>query len=171
LRLSWEKYAGRKLTPIEVRQALENLGINDPELTMLIKVFTRKTQPQDPLLIIEANKKGNITDPDYHLQMLSRATLLLRLATGAGMKMIEDTHISKNEISFWWETLGENSGLWESGQVNPISEMWTDVEAALASMSNNFSSVNNHYQWRSNLAREILALSGCERIALSQFCL
>ncbi len=171
LRLSWEKHAGRLLTQTEIRPTLENLGISDPELTTLTQVFSRRMQRQDPMLIVEANKKGKTTDPDYHIQMLSRATLLLRLATGAGMRMIEDARISKDDLKFWWETLGENYGLWEPGQTNPISDMWTEVEAALGSMSSGSSSVNNHYQWRSNFATELLALSGCERIALSQFCL
>lgn len=171
LRLSWENHTGGQLAQTEIQQTLENMGIRDPELTTLIQVFSRSTQRQDPMLILEANKKGKITDPDYHIQMLGRATLLLRLATGAGMGMIEDAHISKDDLKFWWETLGENCGLWEPGQANPISDMWADVEAALLNMSSSSSSVNNHYQWRSNFATELLALSGCERIALSQFCL
>lgn len=172
LRLSWEKYAGRQqLSETEVREVLENLGVNDPELTTLTRVFSRRVQRQDPQLIVEANKKGKITDSDYHIQMLSRATLLLRLATGAGMRMIEDARISRDDLEFWWEALGENYGLWESGHADPISDMWTEVEDALVSVSSGASSVNNHYQWRSNFATELLTLSGCERIALSQFCL
>lgn len=171
LRLSWEKYNNGQLSQSQIRKILTDLGISDPELTTLTQIFSRKTQQRDPMLIVEASKKGKTTDPDYHIQMLSRATLLLRLATGAGMTMIENARISRNDIKFWWETLGENYGLWEPGQVNPISDMWIEVEEALASMSSSSSSVNNHYQWRSNFATELLALSGCERIALSQLCL
>jgi hypothetical protein len=171
LRLSWEKYTGRKLTQIETRRTLEDLGFSEPELTTLSQFFCRLTLRQDPMLVIEANKKGKISDSDYHIQMLGRATLLLRLATGAGMKMIESAHISKNDLKFWWENLGENYGLWEPGEIDPISAMWTEVEIALTSMSSSSSLVKNHYQWRSDLATELLALSGCERIALSQFCL
>ncbi len=171
LRLSWEKITGRQLTPTEVRQTLENLGMNDPHLTNLSQIFSRQIQPKDPMLILEANKKGGITDPDYHIQMLCRATLLLRLATGAGMKLIEDAHITKEDLKFWWGPLGDNYGLWESGQEDPISDMWTEVEAALENMSSGSSSVRDHFEWRSNFATELLTLSGCERIPLSQFCL
>jgi hypothetical protein len=171
LRLSWEKRVGRQLTQADARTVLENCGIADPELTTLAQLFSRTTQRQDPPLITEAAKKGGPSDEDYHIQMMSRATLLLRLATGAGMKMIEDAHMSKNDLKFWWETIGENYGLWSPGQADPISDMWTEVEAALSSMGSGGASVNDHYQWRSNFATELLALSGCERIPLSQFCL
>jgi len=171
LRLSWEKHNGRQLTQAEARNVLDNLGISDPELTTLTHLFSRTTQRLDPALVVEAGKKGRPSDPYYHIQMMARATLLLRLATGSGMRMIEEAHFSKNDLKFWWEPFGENYGLWEPGQADPISDMWAEVEAALGSMSSNSASVNNHYQWRTTLATELLALSGCERIPLSQFCL
>ncbi len=171
LRLSWEKYVGRGVTQAAARQVLENLGINEPELTTLAQLFSRTIQGQDPMVVVEANKKGKPSDPDYHIQMMARATLLLRLATGSGMKMIENAHFSKDDLRFWWETFGENCGLWEPGHADPISDMWTEIEAALATMTGASSSVNNHYQWRTTLATDLLALSGCERIPLSQFCL
>ncbi len=171
LRKSWEKHVGRQLTQNEVSQTLENLGINDPEQSNLNQVFSRRLQQHDPMLIVEANKKGKTSDSDYHIQMMGRATLLLRLATGAGMKLIRDTHITKGDLKFWWQTLGENYGLWEPGQEDPISDMWTEVEAALEGMCDSSTSVSNHYEWRSKFATQLLALSGCERIPLSQFCL
>lgn len=171
LRLSWEKYAGRRLTQSNARRVVENVGINDPELITLTQLFSRVIQRQDPMLIVKAGKRGRLNDPDYHIQMMARATLLLRLATGSGMAMIEEAHFSKDDLRFWWETFGENYGLWEPGQTDPISDMWAEIEAALESMSNGSGSINNHYQWRTTLATELLALSGCERIPLSQFCL
>jgi hypothetical protein len=171
LRLSWEKHLGRRLIQGEVRRTLENLGINQPELSTLTQLFSRMTQRQDPMLIIEAGKKGKPSNPDYHIQMMARATLLLRLATGSGTKMIENAHFSKADLKFWWENLGENYGLWEPGQVDPISDMWAEVEAALGSMGGGSASINDHYKWRTILAAELLTLSGCERIPLSQFCL
>lgn len=170
LRRSWEKISGKpKLDQAEVREALENLDIGGNELTTLTQHFIRKTQQLDPALLIEANKRGKTTDPDYHIQMMCRATLLLRLATGTGVRLIEEAHFSKDDLRFWWETLGENYGLWEPGQDDPIAGSLAEVEEALANMSSG--SVNNHYQWRSSLATELLTLLGCERIPLSHFCL
>lgn len=171
LRRSWEKYVGKNLTQGDVKPKMENMGVNGPELSRLTQTLTRKIQKQDPLLIVEASKKGKPSDSDYHIQMLCRATLLLRLATGAGLIMIEESKITKDDLKFWWENLGENYGLWEPGQNDPISDMWDEVESALASMSSGSASIDHHHRWRSDFATELLALSGCERIALSQFCI
>jgi hypothetical protein len=84
--------------------------------------------------------------------------------------MIEEAKTSKRDLKFWWEYVGENQGLWTSGLADPIVDMWAEVEEALENISNNATSATNHYDWRSNLAEEILTLGGCARIGLSQFC-
>jgi hypothetical protein len=173
LRCSWEKYARQVRRPLNnqgVRRIIGASGITEPDLTVLARVMMRTSHRTDPLILIEARKKGKFTDPDYHIQMLSRAVLLLRLGTGAANKMIENAHISQGDIEFWWRSLGENRGLWEATQADPISDMWIEIDAALQSMNDNASSITNHYRWRSDYAADILALSGCERIGLSQFC-
>lgn len=174
LRRSWETYAKQNkigLTHEKVQRDLQNFGILEPELTTLTDLITRRSQPNDPLVLEKASTRGKITDRDYHMQMMSRATLLLRLATGVGTGMIKKASLSRQELEFWWKGLGENFGLWKHGDPDPILDLWVEIDAALQNLSSAASGVADHFDWRTTLSREVLALSGCERIALSQFCL
>lgn len=174
LRASWDEHSrniGRQPTRAGRETILNHFGILQPELNTLLDFFDRKTFSQDSIILTEARKKGSPEDYDYHKQMLCRATLLLRLATGASNQMITEAKISKTDLKFWWEAVGENFGLWESGLADPITDMWTEVETALQNMQTPSSPVGSHYHWRFNSAEEVLTLAGCERIALSQFCI
>lgn len=173
LRRSWEDYAKRnklKLTASFIKGVLKKDGTKEPALTNLAEFLSRKSQSIDPLLLRSAAKRGSIHDSDYHIQMMSRATLLLRLATGASANMMRQARFTKQELEFWWQPFGENRGLWESGLSDPIENMWFEVDEALQSMSDRRSEITDHYEWRVRLAREVLTLSGCEKIGLGQLC-
>lgn len=174
LRRSWERYAKQnktRMTKKSVVKKLTTFGISGSELIILTDLFTRKSQPKDPVILEMASTKGNILDTDYHLQMMSRATLLLRLATGVSAEMIRQANIAKQDLQFWWESVGENHGLWQAGENDPMMAMWSEVDAALQKMTTASPGIVCHYDWRTDLAEEMLALSGCERIGLSQFCI
>lgn len=174
MRASWDEYSqtiGSTPTRAEREVILSNLGILQPELGNLIDFFERATFPVDSIVLTEARKKGSPEEVNYHSQMLCRATLLLRIATGASASLISQAGFKKRDLKFWSDFVGENYGLWETGDVDPIVDIWTEVEEALRDLNIKAPTIDNHYKWRSELAREVLILSGCERIGLAQFCL
>ncbi len=174
MRVSWDEYSrmrGTTPTRADREKVLSDLGILQPELGNLVDFFERTTSSVDSIILTEARKKGSPEDVDYHSQMLCRATILLRLATGASASLIAKAKFDKDDLKFWSDFVGENSGLWESGAPNPITDMWNEVEEALHDLNVKAPSINNHYKWRSELANEVLTLSGCERIGLARFCL
>jgi len=124
----------------------------------------------DPMILTEADKKEKITDRHYHLQLLSRATLLLRIATGASNRLMQKSGVDKTHIDFWWKTIGESRGLWDASATDPLIDMWTDIRDALDKIKSS-PSPSSYAQWRTNFPDAILALSGCERIGLSRICL
>ncbi|HYX71495.1 MAG TPA: hypothetical protein VE732_01885, partial [Nitrososphaera sp.] len=81
-----------------------------------LRFLTGITEPEDPLLITEAASKSASNNPRYHLQILSRAALLLRVATGACLKLLRSGPSGHSELEFWWRPLGERHGIWEPGE-------------------------------------------------------
>jgi len=129
------------------------------------------TDPDDPALITEASRRAKRSDPRHHLQVLSRATLLLRVATGACMKLLRSVPIGRNELEFWWKSLGEQHALWApGGEPDDLTELWEDVNASVEDLNDwedRNSRLNPSYtSWRAELPRQISILGECERVAL-----
>lgn len=96
------------------------------------RFLTRATEPSTPELIKEAGNNVPVTDPRHHVQVIARATLLLRVATGACAQLLESSSIGRKELEFWWKSLGEDRGLWEPGdEPDDLTELWPDVEEEL----------------------------------------
>ncbi len=99
---------------------------------VLEQFLTRKADELDPRLIVEANRDGNQLDHDYHVQVLSRATLLLRFATGATREALRSADIDLDSLHFWWNDAGNRQGIWDKypSSVN-ASDLWIDIDAGL----------------------------------------
>ena len=69
----------------------------------------------------------------YHFRVLSRATLLLRVATGATRDFLLLAGINLGNTRFWWCQEGENFGFWEGPvQASDLHDvLWDDLTAAL----------------------------------------
>jgi len=79
-----------------------------------------------------AHQTSRIEDPNCHLQIISRAALLLFLATSASRVHLTKASYSPQTIAFWWSQHGERRGLWDAGDcpTNPL-DLWADIEGAL----------------------------------------
>ena len=94
--------------------------------------LTRRVDPEDPAIIVDAAASSEVSAPRHHVQVMARATLLLRVATGASARLLGNAGISANDIAFWWEPLGLERGLWDSATPpGELSDLWADVRAAL----------------------------------------
>lgn len=133
--------------------------------------LTRSTEPGDPVLIREARQADSIDAARQHLQMISRAALLLRVATAANSTLLKESGISASDLKFWWSAVGEERGLWEKTS-DPIElrDLWADAEAAIKEIRE-WSSINSaaggtFLKWRHDKSSDIALLGNCERIAL-----
>lgn len=87
---------------------------------------------ETPRLLIDAGLSSPIWAASHIRQMTSRATLLLRVATGAATDMLQRARILPDELSFWREDVGTSHGYWQPGAPpRPLTDLWADVEAAL----------------------------------------
>lgn len=148
---------------------LSRLGIRDT-VELWKDFLMRKTNSEDPIVITEAQKKAKIDDPKHHLQVVSRATLLLRIATGACSQLIKKAGFGNNDLKFWWNPLGEDRGLWEPGnEPDNLKDLWADIEMAVNEIQEwkNDNKTNASYShWQRECSLAISVLSSCERIAL-----
>jgi hypothetical protein len=131
--------------------------------------LTRRVDPDDPRLVIDAAKTSSVGAPRHHVEVMARATLLLRVATGASARLLAGAGIGADDLAFWWEPLGWERGLWEpAAPPEQLSDLWADARAALEDMGDweaNTSSDTSHAMWRQSQADAIAVLSECERIA------
>ena len=134
----------------------------------LERFLIREQEHSDPMPILAASQDGDQADPDYHLQIIGRAMLLLRIATGAIRETFDRANLSLDVLRFWWQSAGSMEGFWDDApQIVDRSVLWTDI----------FQGLEDLYEWtqeglssRHNLlstcADSIVQTTGLARITL-----
>lgn len=108
------------------------LAINDPLKTTWERFLRRIDQPDDPWLVKLASAPRKVNDPLRHLEMIGRAVLLLRIATGSNAVLLASNGIDRQNLEFWWGRLGARRGLWEASKLpTSVSDNWVDVQDAI----------------------------------------
>jgi hypothetical protein len=135
------------------------------------RFLTRRTDAADPVVIAEARGDDPVGHPRQHLQVLSRAALLLRIATGACSALLKDVGISRSSLKFWWSDFGSERGIWETAEEpDEFADMWDEVEQAITSIRDWEKDVpaaeKSISRWHRERSYPISVLGGCERIAL-----
>jgi len=105
----------------------------------------------------------------HHLSVISRATLLLRIATGSIANMFSQSSITKEDISFWWENYCIDYGFsLLQGSDSNLEDLWSDIEIALGQLtlwnhSDHTNQIITYHQWGQECATQIKVLEECER--------
>ena len=145
---------------------------NSSELIAEWKQFLlRKKDKDNPQTLNLAHKNEDESTVTHHFQVLSRALLLLRVSTGANSLLLKRTGITKSKLRFWWQTVGEENGLWDKHTVPyEFVDLWADIEEVLMS-TEAITALNNDsdfsfYNWKNIRLDSIRELGSCERVAL-----
>lgn len=158
------------LTDKRILKCLESIGIDDKSRQNNLKNYLKKSNKSSCLIIEQANKRTNYDrDANYHLHMISRAVILLHIASGSIKTLMKDTNTSRGDIQFWWEKFGIDRGLWNDSQPDPLDYMLDDIEEYLSEI--NDGSFDDIYDLRMKKSLEMIDLSIFERIALNNICL
>src|SRR5262249_27219389 len=123
------------------------MPITDPAFMSQVQVALSQVQPTgmtstewstflqnttEPMLLGYAGRTDDPSTPDHHLQVISRAALLLRLASGASEKLFDFAQIKRAQLTFWSSQYGLARGLWsDPEQPEDMLDLWQDVEEAL----------------------------------------
>ena len=90
----------------------------------------RQVSPDDPLVFHFSTIQPST--PDSALAVISRAVLLLRLATGSANNLLASAGIDVKKLAFWWTQLGEGRGIWQPGAPpSELHDLWADVADSL----------------------------------------
>ena len=146
-----------------------------PSAEKRVKGFLlRQISPNEPSVFrYSAIEPGN--PENDALAVISRAVLLLRLATGSANLLLERNGIDADALEFWWKKLGESRGIWPPGAPpTELYDLWVDVEESLRAIADaedtlpslleSFSSIT------SSLAPQLSVLASHERVGIWGLC-
>ena len=114
--------------------------------------------------IVHENLNDALNDPENHLQMLGRAFLLLRVATGSVKLLLKDANIEFSDIAFWSEKILDEYGLVkDKKELDLYSDMWVDVEEGAIQPINDNGTNIDFFTLKQELSYPFLLLSETQR--------
>lgn len=156
----------------EYRLAIESMLGEYIDGTMkreeLERFLSREQESEDPTLLLAADRDGNQRDPDYHLQIIGRATILLRIATGVARQTFTKADLSLDSLKFWWQRAGLAGGFWNDPPcVVDSSELWLDISNGLEDLDRWIQSdASSRQSLLAACAESIVQTTGMSRFAL-----
>ncbi|MGH8677970.1 MAG: hypothetical protein ACREUQ_06430 [Burkholderiales bacterium] len=95
------------------------------------KFLLRQIAADDPLIFRYSAVSPGVPQSDA-FAVLSRAVLLLRVATGSAHDLLQQAGINAAALSFWWQKLGETRGLWKpNSPPTALADLWADIADGL----------------------------------------
>ena len=122
-----QNYLGR------VNRMLDGLGLSDNEReywhAFLYPVATRSSSA----LVLDASGQLSAENIDHSKQLLARAALLLRLATGCARELMAESATELRKLlQFWWSQPAVSRRLWPvRSPPSSFSDLWEDVSESL----------------------------------------
>ena len=116
-------------------------------------------------IIQDANAQDDSYDSEHSKQVLARATLLLRVATGSSADLLGEAGPTvKEDLAFWWSSAAVRRRLWpEDDEPSSFIDLWQDVDEAIDAVNQ---WPQDYYTLWSNHAREAATLATTERAFL-----
>lgn len=153
-----------------IEKGVSRLGMTPAVQSEWTKFLTWNVNSSKSLLLMEAAGNSSVEDANYHLQVLARAALLLRISTGISGKLLRDAGFNKDDLEFWWKPYAVDHGIISPNYiVSDFLDLWDDIGVVLQDIENWKSSNSMPYSYNQlarNLSHELSLLSECERVAL-----
>ena len=184
LRQAIERYyvglAGKPVNPADpafvalVDGAVGAQGFASNTEKRLKEFLLRQSAPAEPLIFRYSSMMPGNPQTDV-FAVMSRAVLLLRVATGSAQDLLHQAGIGTANLSFWWTALGEARGLWTPGSTPAaFSDLWADIEEVLREVDDLESDHPQSLESISGIANGILGrlnvLTSHERVGLWGLC-
>jgi len=126
LRLAFKRDYGLPLSDAKFREFIERLA---PDASPLLREFLSAPTPTHPLLSYAAGATGNF---EQVTPILSRAVLLLRVASAFTSQALRSAGLNLLDADFWWTRKVDDLGLWNSAnRLSDFLDLWPEVELAL----------------------------------------
>ena len=151
-----------------VEGIVRSQGLSVAVESELIRYVLRGASPHDAIVFKYAGTSASDPSIGAH-SVISRATLLLRLASGSSLLLLRAASIDAVAVAFWSDGLGKSRGLWDSPLASPM-DMWADVSDLLEQVE---SFQQRHelpeqtfFKIRSELSEALIGMAASERVAI-----
>jgi hypothetical protein len=135
-----------------------------------MEFLTRKTFEADPQLFTfsKESPKGQLTS---YASIISRAALLLRVASGATSELLLTAGMTADSTMFWWSNLGLARGLWDDTKsAADLVDLWADIDLLLGELEKfqeNYAAQDQSFlRVGRELGPAVIGLGGFERVAI-----
>jgi len=153
-----------------VESTVSAQSLSDVTEERLKAFLLRQIAPEDPLIFKYSGIPPGAPETDA-FAVVSRAVLLLRIATGSAHDLLHRVGVDANALSFWWQKLGEGRGLWHpSSPPTTLSDLWADIRDSLNEIAeiekDDPASLDSFKAITSNVAGQLSLFSSHERVGL-----
>ncbi len=116
-----------------VGEFLAGNDVEEPRRALVSAFLRRQTEATDLVLARNAAINSRPSDASHHLHVISRATLLLVLASAAARRLIRAANADFSDAAFWWGLLGVDRGLWPASPAphDSLLDYWDDIRVEL----------------------------------------
>lgn len=120
------------------------------------------------IVLTDAMGKLKHTQAGHSRQVMARAFLLLRVATGATSELLKASgSLDREELRFWWTSGRVSSRLWGAGEIpEKFSDLWDDIREAKDVLTSEVASCSCLHNVWTKFSPQTALLSTTERIAL-----
>ncbi len=154
----------------EISAMLNGLPISDSARNTQ-RTFLLSTAPSPSLLTL-SQSTGAMTDPNIHERVIARAALLLRVASGFCLELIENAPFQVEDLKFWTGPWAGRRSFWRDGYaLDNFADLWLDVAVAIEDENEWFAMHDagddiSMHEWRDQREASIRPMTECDRIAL-----
>jgi hypothetical protein len=115
----------------DVQTLVDQQDLADSHRSRLVDYLVRRVAPEDPLVIKAALSRSKAINPAHHLHAMARATLMLRVATGASRQMLSNAGIEPRLLDFWWQQLAASRSISHASSPDELLDAWADITEAV----------------------------------------
>ena len=151
----------------EVNFLINNMGMDDNSNQMW-RNFLTDPKLELPSVVRMADGAAKIGDAVHVVEVMSRAAMLLRIATGASAILLSEAGIDRSKLEFWIESIGTSRGFWIPGAPpDDLVELYDEVMGEVNEVTRRIGDIDPgaHQLWNSE-PKGLTVLGECERAAL-----
>lgn len=158
----------------KVRRAVESLALGEPSWLgssrqeAILSFLDPREVPDGMDIFAIARGTSDARTKTHVNEVLSRAVLLLRLATACAHDLLSEFGGEPRDVTrFWWESRHIRRGLWPAGHTpDSFSDLWDEADEALDTLQQQRNGVST-FSLRSRSRADLVAtLATAERIFL-----
>ena len=158
----------------QISNMVNTQSLPDSEAKRLTKFLGFESGEKTPELLLAARCKNQPIHLNHSQQVLARATLLLRVATGSLSNLLNESGTSLyKDLEFWWMDTAIRRRLWPKNNApDNFIDLWQDVSEALVDVQQSTQPPNDpdchHSLWfaKPESATPAALLTTTERIFL-----